>query len=155
MPHPVSKWPTRPLSHCLYPGYKGGLKTPVRCWFSLELALCCNSVSHSNKLNFPLICLMSGNTFSTRTQTKTFISLEIDLIPAPHGKTPTELQKSAIPCWIFLWTSSPSVFIVLGLYLYSPYFIYNNLFTPASHFIVGSLRESVIFYSALSLRHQA
>ena len=100
-------------------------------------------------------CLMSRNSFSTCTQTMTFISLEIALIPDPHGKTSTELHKSAILRWIFLWTSSPSVFIVLGLYLYLPYFIYNNLFTPASHFIVASLRESVIFYSALSLRHQA
>jgi hypothetical protein len=46
-----------------------------------------------------------------------------------------------------------SVFIVLGLYLYSPYFIYNNLFTPASHFVVGSQREGVKFYSALFLQH--
>ena len=55
VPHPISKWPTRPLSHSLYPGYKSGLKTPVQCWFSLELARCSNSVSHSNKLYFPLI----------------------------------------------------------------------------------------------------
>ena len=25
MPHPISKWPTRPLSHSLYHGYKSGL----------------------------------------------------------------------------------------------------------------------------------
>ena len=37
MPHPISKWPTRPLSHSLYPGYKSGLRTPVQHRFSLEL----------------------------------------------------------------------------------------------------------------------
>ena len=30
MPHPISKWLTRPLSHSLYPQYKSGLKTPVQ-----------------------------------------------------------------------------------------------------------------------------
>jgi len=62
MPHPISKWPARPLSHSLYPDCKSGLKkkksgvrTPVQCRFSLELAHCSNSVSHSNKLYFPLI----------------------------------------------------------------------------------------------------
>ena len=55
MPHPISKWPTRPLSHSLYPGYKSGLRTPVQRWFSLELARCSNSISHSNNLYFPLI----------------------------------------------------------------------------------------------------
>ena len=39
----------------LYPGYRSGLRTPVQRWFSLELARCSNSVSHSNKLYFPLI----------------------------------------------------------------------------------------------------
>ena len=39
----------------LYPGYKSGLKTPVQCQFSLELARCSNSISHSNKLYSPLI----------------------------------------------------------------------------------------------------
>ena len=53
-PH-ISKGSTRPLSHCLYPGYKSGLRTPVQCWFSLELAHRSNSVSRSNKLYFPLI----------------------------------------------------------------------------------------------------
>ena len=55
MPHPISKWPTRPLSHSLYPGYKSGLRTPVQRQFSLELAYCSNSVSPSNNLYFPLI----------------------------------------------------------------------------------------------------
>ena len=55
MPHPISKQPTRPLSHSLYPEYKSGLRTPVQCRFSLELALSCNSVSYSNKLYLPLI----------------------------------------------------------------------------------------------------
>ena len=40
----------------LYPGYNSGLRIPVQhCWFSLELAHCSNSISHSNKLYFPLI----------------------------------------------------------------------------------------------------
>ena len=55
MPHPISKWPTRPLSHSLYPEYKCGWKTPAQCGFSLELACCSNRVSQSNKLYFPLI----------------------------------------------------------------------------------------------------
>ena len=50
MPHPISKRPTRPLSHPLYPGYKSGIKAPVRLRFSLELARCSNGVSRSNKL---------------------------------------------------------------------------------------------------------
>ena len=50
VPHPISKWPTRPLSHSLYPGYKSGLRTPIHHHFSLELAHCSNSVSHCNKL---------------------------------------------------------------------------------------------------------
>ena len=55
MTHPISKWPTRPLSHSLYAGYKSGLRTPVQHGFSLELARCSNSISQSNKLYFPLI----------------------------------------------------------------------------------------------------
>ena len=55
VPHPISKWPARPLSHSLYPGYKSGLRTPVQRWFSLELACCSNGISHSNKLYFSLI----------------------------------------------------------------------------------------------------
>ena len=55
MLHPTSKWPTRPLSHSLYPGYKSGLRAPLQRQFSLELARCSNSISHSNKLYFPLI----------------------------------------------------------------------------------------------------
>ena len=55
MPHPISKWPARPPSRSVYPGYKSGLRTPVQHWFSFELARCSNSVSHSNKLYFLLI----------------------------------------------------------------------------------------------------
>ena len=47
--------PQDPLSHSLYPGYKSGLRTPVQHGFSLELTCCSNSVSHSNKLYFPII----------------------------------------------------------------------------------------------------
>ena len=42
-------------SHSLHPGYKSGLRTPIQHRFSLELACCSNSISHSNKLYFPLI----------------------------------------------------------------------------------------------------
>ena len=71
VPHPISKWPARPVSHSLYPGYKSGLRTPVQCRFSLELACCSNSVSHSNILIFLSFCLMSGNSFLTCTWTTT------------------------------------------------------------------------------------
>ena len=70
MPHPISKWPTRPLSHSLYPGYKNGLRTPVQCQFSLALAHCPNSLSHSNKLSLSF-CLTSGKSFPNCTQTTT------------------------------------------------------------------------------------
>ena len=84
-----------------------------------------------------------------------FVSLEIALFPDPHDKLLLK-PKSQLRC-LFLAESFRehplSVFIVPGLYLYSPYFIYNNLFIPTSHFIVGSLRESALFYSALSLQH--
>ena len=50
-----------------YPGYKNGLRTRVQRWLSLELACCSNSVSHSNKLYFPSFCLMSENSFPTRS----------------------------------------------------------------------------------------
>ena len=63
VPHPISKWATRPQSHSLYPGYKSRLRTPVQHQFSLELGKLSssfefslsNSISHSNKLYFPLI----------------------------------------------------------------------------------------------------
>ena len=42
-------------SHALHPGYKSELRTAVQGRFSLELAHCSNSISHSNKLYFPLI----------------------------------------------------------------------------------------------------
>ena len=44
VPHPISKRPTRPLSHSLCPGYKSGLRTLVQCQFSLELAHWSNSL---------------------------------------------------------------------------------------------------------------
>ena len=54
-PHRISKRSIRPLPNSLYPGYKSGLRTPVQCWISLELARCSNRVFHSNKLYFPLV----------------------------------------------------------------------------------------------------
>ena len=67
MPHPISILPTRPLSRSLYPGYKSGLKTPVECWFSLELARCSNSIA-------TLITLFPSHSVSC---------LEIPFQPAP------------------------------------------------------------------------
>ena len=55
VPHPINKWPARPLSRSLFPGYKSVLRIPVQRRFSLELARCSNSVSHSHKLYFPFI----------------------------------------------------------------------------------------------------
>ena len=55
VPHPISKWPARPLSCSSYPEYKNGLRTHVQCRFSLELACCSNSVSQYNKLYSPLL----------------------------------------------------------------------------------------------------
>ena len=55
VPHSISKWPARPLSHSLCPGFKGVLRTALQHRFFLELARCSNGVSHSNKLYFPLI----------------------------------------------------------------------------------------------------
>ena len=58
VPHPISEWPSRPLSHSKYPGYKSGRKTPVQHQFSLELARCTNSVSHSiNFTSLSVSCL--------------------------------------------------------------------------------------------------
>ena len=62
--HPISKWCAKPLSHYLYPGYKSGLRTPVERLFSLELACCSNSISHSNNLYFPLILSKVWKLFS-------------------------------------------------------------------------------------------
>ena len=60
-------------SHSLHPGYKSELRTAVQDRFSLELAHCSDSISHSNKLYFPLFCLLSGNSFPTRAWTTTFL----------------------------------------------------------------------------------
>ena len=68
VPHPISKWPERPLSYSLSLGYKSGPRTPVQGRFSLELACCSNSVSYSNKLHFPLILSHIWKFFSTRPQ---------------------------------------------------------------------------------------
>ena len=72
MPHPISKWSARPLSHSLYPG----LRTPIQHRFSLELACYSNSISHPNKLYFPLILSYVWKFFfffyfPTHTQTTT------------------------------------------------------------------------------------
>ena len=76
MPPPISKWPARPLSHSLYPGYKSGLRTlfnVVLPWagllFSEHLPLI-NLISVS-------FCLMSGNSFPTCTWTTTCYSVSV------------------------------------------------------------------------------
>ena len=54
MPPLTSKWPARPLSHSLYPGYKSGLRTLVQCCSPLSWPAVLRA-SPSHKLNFCLI----------------------------------------------------------------------------------------------------
>ena len=63
--------PQDPYPAPLYPGSKNGLRTPVQCWLSLDLAGCSNSIFHFNKLYSLSFCFVSGNSFPTRTQTTT------------------------------------------------------------------------------------
>jgi len=92
MPHPISKWPARPLSHSWYPGYKSGLRTPVQCRFSPELACCSNSISHSNKLYFPLILSHVWKFFSNPC-------MDHNTIHAFHKKQPGQLWRwPVMPC---------------------------------------------------------
>ena len=69
--HAISKWPARPLSHSLYPGYKSGLRT----LFNLSSPLSWPTVltASSTLINFISFsfCLMSGNSIPTRAQTMT------------------------------------------------------------------------------------
>ena len=71
VPHPISKWPTRPLSHSLYPGYKSGLRTPIHVGSPLSWpAVLTASPILINFISLSF-CLMSGNSFPTRTQIMT------------------------------------------------------------------------------------
>ena len=71
MPHPIRKWPSRPLSCSLYPGYKNGPRTPVLRRFSLELASILTASSTLIKFIFLSSCLMSGNSLPTHAWTMT------------------------------------------------------------------------------------
>ena len=71
MPHPISKWPTRPQPHSWRSGYKSGLRTPVQCRFSPAVpAVLTASPTLINFISL-LFCLMSGNSFPTRARSTT------------------------------------------------------------------------------------
>ena len=76
MPHPIRKWPSRPLSCSLYPGYKNGPRTPLRRRFSLELASIL--IASPTLINFIFLssCLMSGNSLPTHAWTMTLFLLK-------------------------------------------------------------------------------
>ena len=98
LPHPISKWPIRPLSHSLHPGYKNESKTPIHWRLSLTVrkpARCAGSHSPLPTLiNFILLssCLMSGNSFQTCTQTTTFLVARTGTLGSPPWP----------PCFSFL-----------------------------------------------------
>ena len=63
MPHPISKWPARPLSHSLYPGYKSGLRTLFKISSPLSYPAVLTASPILINLIFLSLCLMSGNSF--------------------------------------------------------------------------------------------
>ena len=77
LPHPISKWPVRPLSHSSHPGHKNESRTPYHCQLSLTIrkpAQCAGRDSPLPSLiNFLLLSfyLVSGNSFPTCSQTMT------------------------------------------------------------------------------------
>ena len=82
----------RPRSHSLYPGYKSGLRTPIQCRFSPELARCSNSISHSNKFYFPFILSHVRKFFSNPR-------MDHNTIHAFHKKQPSQLWRwPVMPC---------------------------------------------------------
>ena len=107
-------------SHSLYPGYKSGLRTPVEHRFSLELACCYNSVSHSNKLYFPLILSQVWKLFSNphmdHNKLQWFVSPRNKLCHCFHCfpihlplKEETQNRlclESRTPSWAGLWILS-------------------------------------------------
>ena len=113
-------------SHFLYPGYNSGLRTPVEHQFSLELACCSNSVSHSNKLYFPLILSQVWKLFSNphmdHNKLQWFGSPRNKLCHCFHRfpiylplkeETQNRLHlESRTPSWARLWTLSymPSIY---------------------------------------------
>ena len=107
MPHPISKWPERPLSRSLYPGYKGGLKTPVQHRLSLELARCSNSVSHSNKLYFPFIL---SHVWKFLSNPHTDHDKNVSLFP-PRGSGHSSWGSSPL-CPLFAWQRIKLLFLV-------------------------------------------
>ena len=85
MPHPISKWPTRPRSHSLYPGYKSGLRTPP---FKVGSPLNWPAVLTASPtlIRFILFsfCLMSGNSFPTCARTTFLVACTGNLESHPH-----------------------------------------------------------------------
>ena len=63
LPHPISKWPARPPSHSLYPGYKSGRKTPFKVSSPLSYPAVLTASPILINLIFLSLCLMSGNPF--------------------------------------------------------------------------------------------
>ena len=61
---------------------KSGLKTPIQCQFSLELARCSNSISHSNKLYFPLILSPVWKFFPNPGTEPRSAALQTDSLPS-------------------------------------------------------------------------
>ena len=71
MPDPVSKWPTRPPSHSLYPGYKSGRRTLLNVSSPLSWSTVLKaSPTLINCILFSF-CLLSGNSFPTHAWTMT------------------------------------------------------------------------------------
>ena len=72
VPHPISKWSTRPLPHSLYPGHTSVLRTPVECQFSLELDTVLTASPTLINFTSLLFWLFSGNSFPTCARTMTY-----------------------------------------------------------------------------------
>ena len=125
MPHPISKWLTRPLSHSLYLGYKSGLKTPVQCQFSLELAHCSNSVSQSNKLYFPLILSHVWKFFSNCAQNTTPNSRVVMLVSDKRDLKYKKDYKIQRTWYIYMgFSEAKNVIIVNSYHLTTDHKIY-------------------------------
>ena len=63
LPHPISKWPARPLSQSLYPGYKSGRRTLFKVSSPLSYPAVLTASPILINLIFLSLCLMSGNPF--------------------------------------------------------------------------------------------
>ena len=117
MPHPISKWPARPLSHSLYPGYKSRLRTPVQLGSPLSWpALLTASPTLIDFISLSF-CLMSGNSFPTRTQTMTYSSTNYSLRKA---KDPPVTPQSR-PCPFVVNTLTPGKLPTVSIPIILPF----------------------------------